>query len=208
MNTPAPPSPSLSNQPLADPPTLPLAPLVEIAPPAFDVEIEIAYATAQNITERPVYGRAACYLHPDAAEKLARAVALAKPLGLRLKVFDAYRPTEAQWKLWNAKPDPDFLADPRRGSPHSRGVAIDLTLLDPAGQELDMGTGFDAFTPLSHHGVVDGISPAAQRNRLLLMGIMTSAGWDFYRNEWWHYQLFDSRRYPLIDDGTCAPRMM
>ena len=56
-----------------------------------------------------------------------------------------------------------------------------------------MGTAFDAFTPLSHHGRTD-VSAEAQRNRLLLMGLMTSAGWDFYRNEWWHYQLFDQRR--------------
>ena len=192
----------------ADAPSLPLLPLVEIAAPTFDVDIEIAYATAENITEQPVYGRAACYLHPDAAETLARAVELARPLGLRLKIFDAYRPTEAQWKLWNARPDPEFLADPRRGSPHSRGVAVDVTLLDGTGRELDMGTGFDAFTPLSHHGAIDCISPAAQRNRLLLIGLMTSAGWDFYRNEWWHYQLFQARRYPLIDDGKAAPAMM
>ena len=199
---------ALSSSPSDTPPSLPLLPLVEIAPPTFDVDIEIAYATAQNITEMPVYGRAACYLHPDAAEQLQRAIAIARPLGYRLKVFDAYRPTEAQWKLWNARPDPEFLADPRRGSPHSRGVAIDLTLLDGEGRELDMGTGFDAFTPLSHHGVIDGISAVAQGNRLLLMGIMTSAGWDFYRNEWWHYQLFSARRYPLIDDGKAAAPMM
>lgn len=188
-------------------PSLPLVPLVEIAPPTFDVAREIAYATADNITGRPVYARPACYLHPDAAAKLARAVELARPLGLRLKVFDAYRPTEAQWTLWNTKPDPDFLADPRRGSPHSRGVAVDVTLLDAGGAALDMGTPFDAFTPLSHHGSA-GVSVAAQRNRLLLLGLMTAAGWDFYRNEWWHYQLFDSRRYPLIDDGRGAPPMM
>ena len=188
-------------------PSLPLLPLVEIAPPAFDVAREIAYATADNITGQPVYARAACYLHPDAAAKLARAVELARPLGLRLKVFDAYRPTEAQWQLWNAKPDPDFLADPRRGSPHSRGVAVDVTLLDGDGAALDMGTPFDAFTPLSHHGSTE-VPVAAQRHRLLLLGLMTAAGWDFYRNEWWHYQLFDSRRYPLIDDGQGAPPMM
>ncbi len=206
MSTPV--SPSSPPSPAGDQPTLPLLPLVEIAAPAFDVEQFIAYATDQNITERPVYARPACYLHPDAAECLAKAIRIAAPLGYRFKLFDAYRPTEAQWKLWDARPDPEFLADPRRGSPHSRGVAIDLTLLDAQGNELDMGTGFDAFTPLSHHGVIDGISPEAQRNRLLLMGIMTSAGWDFYRNEWWHYQLFNARRYPLIDDGKAAPTMM
>lgn len=189
------------------PPSLPLVPLVEIASPNYPVKTELAYGTADNITGQPVYKRPRCYLHPDAAEKLARAIALAQPLRLSLKIFDAYRPTEAQWTLWNAKPDPEFLADPRRGSPHSRGVAVDLTLLDENGRELDMGTPFDAFTPRSHHGRTD-VSVAAQRNRLLLLGLMTAAGWDFYRNEWWHYQLFDSRRYPLIDDGKGAPPIM
>lgn len=189
------------------PPSHPRVPLLEIAPPAFPVTLDIAYASARNITGKPVYRRPGCYLHPDAAEKLGRAISLAQPLGLTLKIFDAYRPTEAQWALWNAKPDPDFLADPRRGSPHSRGVAIDLTLLEANGEALDMGTPFDAFTPQSHHGRTD-VSLNAQRNRLLLLGLMTAAGWDFYRNEWWHYQLFDARRYPLFDDGQGAPPMM
>ena len=191
----------------APPPSLPPVPLVEIALPAYPVTFDIAYATARNITGKPVYRRPACYLHPDAAEKLGRVLSLVQSLGLTIKIFDAYRPTEAQWALWNAKPDPDFLADPRRGSPHSRGVAIDLTLVAANGEDLDMGTAFDAFTPLSHHGRTD-LSLDAQRNRLLLLGLMTAAGWDFYRNEWWHYQLFDARRYPLFDDGQGAPPMM
>jgi D-alanyl-D-alanine dipeptidase len=181
--------------------------LVRIIPPAFDVDLSIAYATADNFTGKPVYGRPDCWLHADAAECLSKAIALARPLGLRLKVFDAFRPQEAQWILWNFNPDPEFLADPRRGSPHSRGVAVDLTLVDDHGHDLDMGTAFDAFTPLSHHGH-PGISVEAQRNRHLLMGIMTSAGWDFYRNEWWHYQLFQARaRYPLFSD-TALPQPM
>ncbi len=181
--------------------------LVAIAPPEFDVELSLAYATADNITGRPVYGRADCYLLEPAAEALRRAIAQAAALGLRLRIFDALRPTEAQWKLWNFRPDPEFLADPRRGSPHSRGVAVDLTLVDGEGRDLDMGTGFDAFTPLSHHGN-PAIAPAAQRNRLLLMGLMTNAGWDFYRNEWWHYQLFDARRYRLWNDADLPRPMM
>jgi D-alanyl-D-alanine dipeptidase len=182
-------------------------PLVEITSESRDVVLDIAYATPRNLTGRPVYARAACYLHPDAAQKLDKAIALARPLGFRLKIFDAFRPSEAQWVLWNARPDPDFLADPRRGSPHSRGVAIDLTLLDGSGAELDMGTGFDAFTPLSHHANTD-IPVAAQRNRLLLLGLMSAAGWDFYGNEWWHYQLFDARQYPLLGDADLPQPMM
>lgn len=184
------------------------ATLIEITPETHDVELDIAYATERNPTGRPVYTRAACYLHRDAEEKLRRAADLARPLGYRFRIFDAFRPAEAQWVLWNACPDPDFLADPRRGSPHSRGVAADVTLLDKDGVELDMGTGFDAFTPLSHHGCRD-IPVAAQRNRLVLLGIMSAAGWDFYGKEWWHYQLFDARRrYPLLSNSVLPRPMM
>jgi D-alanyl-D-alanine dipeptidase len=181
--------------------------LVEISPPAYPVDLRIAYATADNFTGRPVYARPGCFLNPEAAAALRRAIDLAAALGLGLRIFDAYRPSEAQWKLWNHTPDPDFLADPRRGSPHSRGAAVELTLIDGAGAELDMGTGFDAFTPLSHHAST-AVSAVAQRNRLLLLGLMTAAGWDFYRNEWWHYQLFDARRFPLLGDSAAGTRMM
>jgi D-alanyl-D-alanine dipeptidase len=181
--------------------------LVSITNPEYDVVRDIIYATEKNFTGKPVYARAACYLHADAAAKLRRAIELAAGIGLRFKIFDAFRPTEAQWVLWNHTPNPDFLADPRRGSPHSRGVAVDLTLVDALGRELDMGTGFDDFSPRSHHGA-EGLPAEVQRNRLVLLGLMTAAGWDFYRNEWWHYQLFDSRAYPLISDRDLDQPMM
>jgi zinc D-Ala-D-Ala dipeptidase len=181
--------------------------LVPITPPAFDLEIAMAYATADNFTGRPVYRRAAAYLRPEAAEKLRRAIELAALIGLRFRLFDAFRPSEAQWKLWEHSPDPDFLADPRRGSPHSRGVAVDLTLLDEAGHALDMGTPFDEFSPRAHHGS-PLVGEAATRNRLLLLGLMTNAGWDFYSKEWWHYQLFDSRKFELLSDSALEEPMM
>ncbi len=187
--------------------TMPDTVLVEITEATHDLLVDMRYATANNFTGAPVYGRAACFLNPEAERLLVRAAGLARPLGLGLKLFDAFRPAEAQWKLWNFRPDPEFLADPRRGSPHSRGAAVDLTLVDAAGGELDMGTGFDAFTPLSHHGST-GIAPAAQRNRLTLLGLMSAAGWDFYTNEWWHYQLFNPRRFPLLSDTVLRPGMM
>jgi D-alanyl-D-alanine dipeptidase len=181
--------------------------LLPITEASHALRLALAYATAENFTGRPIYRRAACYLHPDAAAALARAIGQAAALGLGFKIFDAYRPTEAQWLMWNHTPDPEFLADPRRGSPHSRGVAVDLTLVDHEGRALEMGTAFDAFTPLSHHGNL-AVSRTAQRNRHLLLGLMSAAGWDFYRNEWWHYQLFDARRYPLISDSALPEPMM
>ena len=182
--------------------------LIEITPAEFDVDLDIVYATERNFTGKPVYARPGCYLHQDAAERLSQAIELARATGLRFKVFDAFRPSEAQWVLWDHTPDPDFLADPRRGSPHSMGAAIDLTLIDSTGQELDMGTGFDDFTARAHHGNLD-VSAEAQRNRALLLGFMTAAGWDFFRNEWWHYQLFRARaRYPVLGDGALPHPMM
>lgn len=181
--------------------------LVPITESEYGVEIALAYATANNITGKPIYRRAACYLHEDAAVMLKRAVELAAPMDLRLRIFDAFRPTEAQWLLWNHSPDANFLADPRRGSPHSRGVAVDVTLIDGQGRALDMGTPFDEFSPRSHHGT-GTILVEAQGNRMVLLGIMTAAGWDYYRNEWWHYQMFDAKRYPLIGDSELPEGMM
>lgn len=185
-------------------------PLVPVTAAEYGVEIQLAYATPDNFTGKPVYAPAAgCWLHTQAAPLLKKAVELARPLGLTLRILDAYRPAEAQWALWTHTPDPEFLADPRRGSTHSRGVAVDLDLLDTAsGRPLDMGTAFDAFTPLSHHAVT-GVSLEAQRNRLLLLGLMNAAGWDFYANEWWHYQMHDAVRFPLLSDTVLgAERMM
>lgn len=181
--------------------------IVEITAQSHGVDIDLRYATEHNFTGAPIYRAAHCYLNEDASARLERAVELAGRLGLRLRIFDALRPAEAQWALWNHTPDPDFLADPRTGSPHSRGAAVDVSLIDRAGVLLDMGTPFDAFTPLSHHAA-DGVSITAQRNRTLLLGLMTAAGWDFYSKEWWHYQLFNSRRYPLIADSALPKPMM
>ena len=181
--------------------------LVRISPPEFDVILEIAYATSNNFTGAPVYKKPDCYLHSVAAEHLRNAISYAKGMGYKLKIFDAYRPTEAQFALWEHTPDPSFLANPHSGSPHSRGVAIDLTLVDENGKEIDMGTEFDAFTPKSFHSDTS-ISSEAQRNRRILLGIMTAAGWDFYNNEWWHYQLFNPRAYRLISDKELGSVMM
>jgi D-alanyl-D-alanine dipeptidase len=181
--------------------------LVPITPADFDVAFALAYATPGNVTGKQIYRHADCYLHPEAARLLRRAIELAKPLGLRFKIFDAYRPVEGQWALWNAFPDPEFVSDPRKGGIHTRGVAVDLTLIDAAGTELEMGTEFDSFAPQAHHGRTD-VSELAQRNRFLLLGLMSAAGWDFYQNEWWHYQLFKSRDYPVVDQNSLPRPMM
>lgn len=182
--------------------------LLAITQEEFDVEIALAYATAENVTGAAIYAQPHCFLHPDAALHLKRAIDLARPLGYRLKIFDAFRPREAQDRLWSKFPDPTFVADPRIGSPHSRGVAIDLTLVRrEEAIELDMGTGFDDFTARSCHGA-QGITVEQQLNRLTLLGLMTAAGWDWYEDEWWHYHLFDRESYPLLGDSDAPEPMM
>ena len=182
--------------------------LVEITSDSYDIEVDLVYATPRNFTSKPIYKKAKCYLHSDALVCLKKSISLATALGLRLKIFDAFRPSEAQWLLWEHSPDPDFLADPRRGSPHSMGVAVDLTLITNQGEELDMGTPFDSFSPRAFHGDKK-ISIQAQTNRMILLGIMTCAGWDFFKNEWWHYQLHDARKnYAIISDNDLPNSMM
>lgn len=181
--------------------------LVEIKAEEYGVEIDLAYATPDNFTGKPIYRRSACFLLPEAAEALQRAVSIAAGIGYGVRIYDAFRPVEAQWALWNHTPDPDYVADPRKGGPHTRGAAVDLTLLSAQGQPLDMGTAFDELRPESHHGVLT-VSAEAQRNRLILLGVMTAAGWDFYRNEWWHYQLFDSRRFASLSDEEAGTALM
>ena len=164
----------------------------------LDVDIDLRYASKNNFTGNKIYFSKSCFLHKIAYEHLCKAVDIAKKIGFKIKIFDAYRPTYVQKKLWETLPDPSFIAPPKKGSPHSRGVAIDLTLLKN-GREVDMGTEFDEFSKLSYHGSLD-ISKTAYHNRLILLGIMTDSGWDFYRNEWWHYQLFNSKNFQIVDN--------
>lgn len=178
--------------------------LVPITEEDYGVELALAYAGPDNVVGRALYRRAACYLHADAAAALGRAAEQARTIGWRLRIYDGFRPESAQWQLWNLWPDARYVAPPgpdQAGSVHSRGVAVDLTLLDTQGQPLDMGTGFDDFTPLSHHGRAD-LPAQAQANRLLLLGLMRTAGFEPLMTEWWHYQLPDAQRYPRLDDGA------
>lgn len=182
--------------------------LIELEQERENIFIDIRYATSDNFTQKPVYTHPHCFLHVEAYAHFQKACELAEKMDLTFKVFDAFRPQEAQEKLWAHTPDPNFLTPPERGSPHSRGVAVDLTLTTKEGVELEMGTPFDTFSPQSHHGNLE-ISEEAQRNRYLLMGIMTTAGWDFYKNEWWHYQLFNARdRFALLYDKDAPKQMM
>ncbi|MBW8309287.1 MAG: D-alanyl-D-alanine dipeptidase [Candidatus Paracaedibacteraceae bacterium] len=173
--------------------------LMEITEASHNIILEIRYATANNFTNQPIYDSNRCFLRPEALNLLEKAIELAAQQGLRFKILDTYRPQYAQERLWSICPNSDYVTPPERGSPHTRGVAIDLTLIDQNGQELDMGTPFDSFDITSHHGSTQ-ISAEAAHNRYKLLGIMMSAGWDLFVNEWWHYQLFNARQFELISN--------
>ncbi|MBM3579808.1 MAG: D-alanyl-D-alanine dipeptidase [Alphaproteobacteria bacterium] len=171
--------------------------LVEISPKNFDVILDLRYATSNNVCGHALYSRPICYLHEAMIPGLQQTIKSAKNLGLKLKIFDGFRPIEVQQYLYDKFPG-DFISNPQTGAiPHCRGVAIDLTLTDLKGRELDMGSDFDEFSDLAFHNCKK-ISVEAQRNRLLLLGLMTGAGFDFYSKEWWHYQLFKPREYEVM----------
>ena len=171
--------------------------LVEISAEKHNVIIDLKYASEDNILEKIIFLENKCLLHPKAEEMLVQAVNIASSLQYRLKIFDAYRPQYVQESLWSSYPNPNFLSDPKKGSPHTRGIAVDLTLADINQKELDMGTKFDDFSKKAYH-LSKQVSITARKNRYLLLSIMTLAGFDFYHNEWWHYQLFNPIQYQLI----------
>ncbi|MBM3007171.1 D-alanyl-D-alanine dipeptidase [Citrobacter freundii] len=173
--------------------------LVDLSVIFPSLHIDLKYATADNITGAPIYREARCLLHTEAVTALAKSISIAQLAGLSLVVYDAYRPQQAQAILWNACPDPQYVVDVAIGSNHSRGTAIDVTLMDDRGHLLDMGAGFDEMDDRSH-AWHPSVPPAAQRNRLLLNAIMFGGGFVGINSEWWHFELPDAARYPLLDD--------
>ena len=173
------------------------AALVQITGDSHGVVIDLVYAGDANFTGRAIYDHPLCFLHPEAEACLRKAVIAARGLGLGLKIFDAFRPHEAQEALWAFAPDPDYIADPKQGSNHTRGVALDLTLVDDRGEALDMGTPVDTMSAESHH-FYPAHPASVQVNRMKLLTVMLEAGFVHHPREWWHYQLPDAQRFPLV----------
>lgn len=147
--------------------------------------VDMPYADTANFTHHQIYACAMCELRPEVANALAKANALARSRGYCIKVFDCYRPSSAQRKMYDAVPDKRYVADPAKGSKHSSGCAVDVTLCK-AEIELDMGTPFDDFTTKSHLDY-RGLDKEQQQNRALLLEIMKASGFSEYTNEWWHF---------------------
>jgi D-alanyl-D-alanine dipeptidase len=176
------------------------APLVEVAPALPAAVVELRYATAGNFTGTRLYPPGArCLTLPRTLERLQRAQASLGRRHLRLKLYDCYRPQSVQVALWQAQPRPGYVMDPRKGSTHSRGTAVDVTLVDAAGRELEMPSPYDFFGPQAHQGYRGG--PASARaNREVLRGAMVDAGFKVNPYEWWHYELPDAFSEPVRDE--------
>jgi D-alanyl-D-alanine dipeptidase len=167
------------------------------------IAIDLRYATPDNFVGRDLYSPFDCaWLHRDAAAALENVVAwlAAERPGYTALVLDALRPQRVQQQLWDALDGTGlrmYLANPERGSIHSFGMALDITILDDAGRELDMGTGFDDLSEKSHPALeaqllARGELTAGQiGNRQLLRDAMTHAGFVGINSEWWHFDCGD-----------------
>lgn len=163
------------------------------------VRLDIRYATPNNFTHQTVYNRAACYLVPEAAERIAGAERDAEKQGFSLKLYDCYRPLSVQRKFWALVPDERYVANPATGSRHNRGAAVDLTLVDlRTGEEVPMPTGFDDFSERAHRDYAK-LPQAALRNRGLLGQIMTRNGFTGLPTEWWHFDANGWERHAVLD---------
>lgn len=162
------------------------------------VRVELKYAGSDNFTGQVIYDFTEAYLRYGTAQKLAAAQEALTAQGYSLLVWDAFRPAEAQFRLWEVCPDPVYVANPEKGfSSHSRGNTVDVTLVLPDGAPVEMPTGFDDFSPLADRDYSD-VPEAAAVNARLLEDVMTDCGFKPYAGEWWHFSDTDS--YPVEED--------
>lgn len=162
------------------------------------VLLDVRYATTNNFTKQQIYDCGRCFLRPELADRiLGLQRDIQQRYGLSLKLFDCYRPRPAQQKLWDVVPDETYVTHPSKGSMHNRGLAVDLTLVNKDGEELDMGTEYDFFGRRAHIDFYD-LPADVLKNRKLLAKMMEIQGLKGIQSEWWHYSL-KTEQAPLDD---------
>jgi len=161
------------------------------------LQIDIKYATTENFVEEKMYECSRCFLRPEVAQAVVKAHQYLQTKSYGLKMLDCFRPHPVQWKLWKKVPDPRYVTDPKKGSMHNRGAAVDLTLTDLQGKPLEMGTPFDYFGQEAYH-TFTALPDSIMEKRLLLKKTMEKFGFRAIRTEWWHYS-FQEKAYPLSD---------
>ena len=173
--------------------------LVDLESLHAGIFFDIRYATTNNFMHQQLYPLPKAYLHEDAAARLLEVQKDLHDRGLGLKVFDGYRPLSVQQKMWDLVHDRRYVANPsvNRGR-HSRGTAVDVTLVDGQGHELEMPTKFDDFTAKAHQDCND-LPKIQKKNRALLREVMEKHGFEPLNSEWWHFDLKGWYRYPVLD---------
>lgn len=177
------------------------ADLVELVKLDPTIKLDIRYATSNNFVGRSVYRAAKAFLQRPAAEALLRVHKSLKNDGYGLVIFDGYRPWRVTKIFWEVTPEDkrQFVADPRKGSRHNRGCAVDLSLYDlKSGQEVKMPGEYDEMSERSHIDYGGG-SEESRRLRNLLRSRMEAEGFKVYEVEWWHYDYKDWQEYPILD---------
>ena len=153
-----------------------------------DFVYDMKYATSDNFLKAQVYDCAECFLRLKTVTALVEANKKFIKKGYRIKLFDCYRPLDIQKKMWTIVSNPEYVANPAKGSIHNRGGAVDITLVDSSGKELEMGTGFDFFGIEAGHNYTN-LSQNIKDNRILLKSVMMESGFNPFNSEWWHYNL-------------------
>lgn len=161
---------------------------VRLADFSDDFVYDMRYATENNFLKAKVYECAECYTRVKTAKALIEANKEFMSKGYKIKFFDCYRPNSVQYKMWELVPNPQYVANPVKGSIHNKGGAVDITLVDADGKELNMGTDFDFFGKEAHHDFTE-LPDKVLQNRRLLKETMEKHGFWSIRTEWWHYNL-------------------
>ncbi len=161
------------------------------------IKLDIRYATTNNFVKMQLYDCPRCFLRPEVANEILKINEELNVKGLKLKLYDCYRPRPIQQKLWNIKPDSRYVTPPSKGSMHNRGLAVDLTITDKDGHQLDMGTCYDYFGVKAYQTTTN-LPKEVLKNRKLLKSLLESHGFRSIRTEWWHYS-FTKKAYPLSD---------
>ncbi len=174
--------------------------LTDISTVNKNIKLDLRYATKNNFTKNVLYSAAKCYVLKIVAQKLDAIAQELAPLGIGIKIYDGFRPFDAQCKMWELVPDERYVSPPSNGGRHTRGTTVDLTLIRLSdGSELEMPTGFDDFTKnASSNYVGEGVSLDAVKNRLLLKLLMEKHGFVQLRTEWWHFDLVEWKSYEPI----------
>lgn len=173
--------------------------MVELKTIMPNIQYDLRYATTNNFMHQQVYKNGSTtFLRLIAARALARVQQELNEKSLSLKIWDAYRPFHVTEKMWELIKDDRYVADPKKGSGHNRGIAVDLTIIDrTTGKELNMGTGFDNFTDTAHQDFKD-LPVEILNNRALLKTVMEKYGFVAFETEWWHF-FWNNPNFELLD---------